>query len=700
MRILQSLALVLIAASSASWATETRRWVADTAEELLRGRGDGVAVTEQGTLVTAAAWADVVTMDEPVVVAGGRMSDGSLVVGTGHPAQLYRISGNAAQLLAEVPGEQVTAVLVTPAGDVYVASLAPGVLFRLDGNRLEEVARLGQGGIWDLAWFDGTVVAAAGAPGALYRLKPQGMERWVEIPDAYARSLAARKDALIVGTSGKGLILSVWPTGQLSLLADSPFTEIPDLLTAPDGSIWAVALVGEPVEAPKPEKEGIEPGAAGGGGGSSTVDLNLPKIDGDTATSELLRLTPEGALLQMHRFVRQVASAIAWDGSGVLVGTGYQGEVWRFVGDGGARLSTVDAVQVVGLIDGGAALLTQGPGQVLWRREGAREARYRADGQSFPIPVRFGEYRVLPAGDGVRIRFRSGASEKPDESWLPWTEWLPASGGAVPLPPASSLQWEVELAEGSSVERVEVALRDINLAPRIMELSAEEPGVAYLAVTPPGGPVDDHDRPDVRGAFTVIDLEADPPRNGDKGKGYDRVAFRPVSWTVLDLNKDALLFRLEVEREDGVLMTVRDELASAKIADGLVSGKIGVDMTALPDGRYRFRLTASDGPSNPGEALTALRHSAWFAVDNTPPRVVLTRQGEQWAVVVEDAGSALTRVEWSRDGSQWRALAPEDVVLDGQRETFRLPAAEGHHLLVVRAVDRHRNRTTVGAVEQ
>jgi hypothetical protein len=692
MRTVRSLVMILVVASSAAWATETRRWVADTAEELLRGRGDGVAVTEQGTLVPVAGWPEAVAMDEPVVVAGGRMSDGSLVVGTGHPARLYRVTGDTSKLLAEVPGEQVTAVLVTPADKVYVASLSPGVLFRLDGDELEEVARLGEGGIWDLAWFSDTVVVAAGSPASLYRLGPRGMERWLEIPDAHARSLAVRKDALIVGTSGKGLILSVGPTGQLALLADSPFTEIPDLVAVPDGSIWAVALVGEPVEATKPAADDdSESSAEGDDGSSATVDLDLPKIDGATATSEVLRLTPEGALLQVHRFAKQVASAVAWDGSGVLVGTGYQGEVWRFVNDGGTRLTTIDAVQVVGVVDGGAALLTQGPGQVLWRREGKREARYRADGQSFPIPVRFGEYQVLPSGDGVRIRFRSGASEKPDESWLPWTDWLPASRGTVPLPPARSLQWEVELDAGSTVERVEVALRDINLAPQISDLSVEEPGVVYLAAPPPSGPVIDRDHPDFNGIFTVIDPEGGAAKNGSKGKKYYRAGYRTVSWTAKDLNEDALVFRLEVEREDGFLMTVRDELAV---------DQLGVDTTALPDGRYRFRLTASDGPTNPGDALSATRSSGWFVVDNTPPRVTLTRQGDRWGVVVEDDGSAVARVEWSRDGAEWKELAPEDGILDGQRETFSLPAAQGRHLVVIMAVDRHHNRTTAGAVEE
>jgi len=69
------LVLPLIVAGSTAWATEARRWVADTAEELLRGRGDGVAVTDQGTLVPVAGWSQGVAMDEPVVVAGGRLSD-------------------------------------------------------------------------------------------------------------------------------------------------------------------------------------------------------------------------------------------------------------------------------------------------------------------------------------------------------------------------------------------------------------------------------------------------------------------------------------------------------------------------------------------------------------------------------------------------------------------------------------------------
>jgi hypothetical protein len=693
MRVIRVLGPILVLMCSAAGATETRRWVVDTPKDFLKGRGDGVAVTQDGRLVPIPGWRAGTPFDEPVVAAGGRMSDGSLVVGTGHPSRLYRVKGERASLIADVPGEQVTSVLVTPSDEVFVASLSPGALFRLDGDTLVEVASLADGGIWDLAWFDGSVIAAAGMPATLYRLGNRGLERWVELPDAHARSLSVADDGrLIVGTSGQGLILGVDTAARVSLLSDSPFTEIPDLVAVPDGSIWAVALVGEPIQPPAKKKKsnGENEGSESDTATPPTVELNLPKIDGATATSELLRLTPEGALLHVHRFAKQVASSVAWDGSGILVGTGYQGEVWRFLEDGGSRLMTVDAVQVVAVVDDGAALLTQGPGRVLWRREGRGEGRYRIDAQWLPIPVRFGEFTVTPS-EGARIRFRSGVSQKPNDSWLPWTDWLPASGGKVPLPVGRSIQWELELTEGATVERVVVSLRGVNLAPRITSLTVNEPGVIFLGAPPPSGPVIDRDHPDLSGIFTVIDPKPSAKKNSSKGKKYYRAGFRTVSWKTKDLNEDSLRFRLEVEREDGFNLEVRDRITTDQLA---------VDTTALPDGTYRFRLTASDAETNPGAGLETTRSGRWFVVDNTPPVISLSRSGARWTVTVEDASSAIGRAEWSRDGDRWHQLAPTDGILDGQRETFSFEAEDGQHLVVVRAVDRHHNRATAGATEQ
>jgi len=695
-RFLYWLATMLLMTGSVS-ATGTDRWIVDTVEELLEGRGSDVQVTAEGTVQRIAGWAAGPEFEEAVVMAAAGADDGSLIVGTGFPARLYRVRGDQAELLADVEAEQITALLATNNGDVLVATVAPGVLYRWHRDSLEEIGRLGEGGIWDLALFDGEVVAAGGPPASIFKVTERGLVRWVELPDVHARCLEPYGDRLLVGTSGKGLILTIDGSGKLGVLADSPFTEIADL-AAGGGVVWAAALVGEPVTTPRQKKSNGDNGEDGEVETEVTVttDIKLPEINGKTATSEILKLTAEGGLLSVHRFTREVATSIAWDGEGLLVGTGFEGEVWRFVDSGGARVATIDAVQVVGVVDGGAVLLTQGPGGVLWRRkEGDRAGRFRSKAQQFKQPVRFGEYRVEPVSDDLRIRFRSGISADPDKTWLTWTEWMPASGGLVGLPAARSLQWEVDFPGDMNtaplVDRVEVAVVEVNLPPRMKMLVVEEPGVVYLAAPPPTGPVIEAVHPDVNGIFTVIDDSA-PKKNGStKGKKYYRAGFRTVSWQVSDPNNDPLQYRLEIEDRNGFSLNVRERIAGTQL---------GVDTHALPDGTYRFRLTATDAPGNPEGAIEVSRASRWFTVDNTAPKASLRRTGDRWVVTVQDNLSPIVRAEWSRDGSEWTALAPTDGLLDGREETFEFPAVSGRHMIVVRVVDRQHNRATTGAVEE
>ena len=82
-----------------------------------------------------------------------------------------------------------------------------------------------------------------------------------------------------------------------------------------------------------------------------------------------------------------------------------------------------------------------------------------------------------------------------------------------------------------------------------------------------------------------------------------------------------------MERDDGFRLPVRERLETTEVA---------VDTTAVPDGLYRFRITASDEEANPGEGETAVVLSPWFDVDNTPPEVRLERGGQTWRVTVID----------------------------------------------------------------
>ncbi len=688
-RILATVAAVIASAATVS-AASTDWWVVDGVKGFLSGTGDGVAVEAPGVLKPVDRWRRQVEFEEPVVLAVDRLPGGDIVAVTGHPAKLYRISGSETELLADLPGEEGTAVFVDSQGSIWVTTVSPGVLLEWADGRLEERGRFGDGGFWDIAEFGGSIVVAAGTPGTLFRVGDRGLERWLEVPDAFIRCMTVRDDRLILGTSGKGLVLSVDRQGQVAMVLDSPFTEISDIAVAADGEVWATALVGEPP--PKPQGKSNGKGSGDSSGKSSSVEtlnLDLPKVNGKTATSELVRITPEGALLHVHKFSKQVTTALEVDGDGILVGTGYEGEVWRFVDQGGARLATLDAVQVTDFGPGGV-LVTQGPAG-LWVRdgEGRRPRRFRSAAKNFPRPVRFGRYRIFPWTEGMKIRFRTGASGGTDEVWLPWTEFEEGGEGIVDLRWGKVLQWELELPEGGEVDRVEVAWNEINLPPVIEKVDVEDPGVIYLASPPPSGPVIRQEHPTLDGIFTTL---GEPPARSSKaakGKKYWQVGYRTVAWTATDPNGDPLKFELEIERSDGVVLPVRDQVDGTQLA---------VDVTAIPDGRYRFRLEASDESANPGMGETVHAFSEWFIIDNTPPRLTIEGGEHTWTVVFRDA-SAPIRVQFSRDGAAWRDLRPVDGVMDGSDERFEFDRETGAHLVVVRAIDRHHNRTVADVRE-
>ncbi|MCD4748252.1 MAG: hypothetical protein K8R59_02660, partial [Thermoanaerobaculales bacterium] len=638
--------LFLILSSVTAFSGETNWWVLDSATDLLKGEGDGVAVSSAGRLQAVAQWRMTAALDEPVALAADRLPGGDLVVVTGHPARLYRLRGEALELLADLPGEQGTAVMVDAEGTIWVTTVAPGVLLRWKRGELEEVGRLGEGGFWALAEFSGTVVAAAGPPGSLYRVGERGLERWLELPDDFIRSMVVANGSLVVGTSGRGLVISIDVEGRPALLVDSAFTEISALAVDGAGDLWATALVGEPAAAPTRKKD--TNGAPKKGDGpqeqaTGTLDLDLPKIEGKTATSELVRITPEGGLLHVHRFPKQVAAALAIDGDGVLVGTGYEGEVWRFLPEGGARVASIDAVQVTAFARDGRALLTQGPAAVfLPRRSHEQTSRFRSPAKTFSLPVLFGRFRVLPEDSGAGIRFRTGGISKSNPLWLPWTASVDASSGRVDVPHGRVLQWELELPAGAQVDRVEVAWREINLPPVVDHVNVEAPGVIYLSGPPPVGPVIRRDHPTFEGVFTTFGENRRNSTAAKKGKKYYQVGFRTVNWSAKDPNGDPLLFDLDLERADGLRLPIRRRFEGEQVA---------VDVTAAPDGRYRFHLSASDAQANPSAALTAEGSSSWFVVDSTSPEIVVHENGDAWAIVVQD-NSALAKVEASWDGER------------------------------------------------
>ena len=168
-----------------------------------------------------------------------------------------------------------------------------------------------------------------------------------------------------------------------------------------------------------------------------------------------------------------------------------------------------------------------------------------------------------------------------------------------------------------------------------------------------------------------------------------------IAWQAEDPDGDRLVYDLYFRGDD----ESRWKLLKGSMHDNSLT----VDADIFADGKYFFRVLASDKEANPPpSARDAQLVSAPVMIDNTPPVITIGRvqnAGGKWSVEFEaaDAASPLRRCEYSLDAVGWIPAEAADGVIDSMRERFVLDLgtlAPGEHLLVIRAADSANNTGT------
>ena len=718
------LVLAAIAAAPALFASAPQTWRLEGARAFLDGEIAGLSLDSDGRLRLGAAPRAVFDPEAPNAWCVAPGPGGVLYVGTGNDGRVYRVEGGKGSLLFDADELEVHAVAVGPDGRVYAGTSPDGAVFAIDGaGKATRFFDPPEKYVWALA-FDakGTLYVATGGEGRVHRVRPDGTsEVALASSDAHVLSLAVDPGGrLYAGSAPEGIVYRIDATGKVFVLVDSAYREIKALAVGEDGSVWAAAVDGRTTDSgarPAAAPAAAPPAASGGvvaevtvtesfsvvpPSGGAPVALGPSTAEGGAAgppKGALLRVRPSGEVETPWSSPDDVPHSVVRTASGVLVGTGNKGKLYRVREDGGwALLATLPAEQVTALAPGpgsGAFLATSNPAR-LFAVDGtlATEGTFVSvvkDTDTVSSWGRLSWEGTSPAGSEVRLQTRSGNTGTPDGTWTDWSPPLTRrEGEPIRSEKARFLQLRATLVgkggASPTVEAVDAAYLQRNLAPVVKSITVHSPGEVFQK------PIS------VSGEPEVLGRELDPlsdraaaqrqPAGSPPAVSFSRKLFqrglRTFSWQAEDPNGDPLLFDVQYRAQgDELWRPVRTRLDEAVFA---------WDTSNVPNGRYVLRVIASDAPGNPPAfALSGSKDSLSFEVDNAPPTIAASLEpaGRVRAVVRDDA-SPLRKVEISIDAGRWDEVHPVDGIADSLEETYEiaLPASPGRRRIVIlRATD-------------
>ncbi len=696
-------------------------WETNSRAELLKGESRGVSITDTGVLMLAPRFTQIFNTDQPYIWSSVADGAGNIYLGTGHDGRLYRVGADGrGSLLYDATELDVTALAVSRDGALFAGTSPDGKVYRVGQDGKAEVYfDPPDKYIWSLAVLpDGQLAIGTGDNGKLYRVgaanaKPES-SLLVDTNETHVISLAVdAKGQLIAGTDPGGLVLRISPDGKAFALYDAPLREIHALAPAADGAIYALAIsdAASTARGAGTSVSSTPSTDSSGGQGSATVTITGIDESGvplqtqpqggrsrnelTNARSAVLRILPDGGtdLLWSSPSVTAFSVAASQQG-GVLIGTADKGRIYAVTDDGRDTLFLQSTEgQISTFVTRGREMYAASSNQGKLFRFGSEvieEGTYESPVRDAKLVAAWG--RIWWRGSGlVELQTRTGNSERPDATWSEWSApYRDAAGAQITSPRARFIQWRATLRRpvGTGSAGAETRMEDVslaylprNVAPEILSITALPVGVGLQPImqiqADPNIESSGLD-PSVFGAVAQV-----PPR-----RLYQRGA-RALQWQAEDRNNDTL--------EYTIYYRSLNESAFRLLKDKLRENFYTVDGAALADGRYIFRVVATDAPDNPGgQALTGERTSEPVDVDNTPPVVRMvgearvTTDSVRVVFEVEDITGMVKRADVSFDAAAWRSAYPEDGIADSPRERYTLDlpiTGAGEHTVSLRAYD-------------
>ncbi|MDP9055016.1 MAG: hypothetical protein M3N93_12065 [Acidobacteriota bacterium] len=725
------LPVLLLISLTAAQASTSALWEMTTFSDFIKGHFDGVSLGRDGRLSLAPGLDTLFTSEQPVIWSVAAAPDGAIYAATGHSGRVFRIEPNgASKLIWTSDRPEVFAIAVDKSGVLYAASSPDGKIYRIDSTgKASEYFDPKTKYIWSLALApDGTLFAGAGDDGRVFRISAAGQgELWYTTGQRNVTSLMLDSQGrLLAGTEPNGILYRIDAKDKAFALYDSNLPEIRAVSPNPDGSVYAVALGGSltkkgqaaagtqttAADATPTATTSITVTANAGGEIKPPVPARpreaVPApaaIAADTTAdttpvekSAIYRINTDNTVDTLWSSKEENVYDVLTAADGQLYfSTDGNGRIYRLTPD--RKLTLVSQTN-----ESEATRLLQWRGSLL-AATGNMGKIYRLNLSGHPAAAHSGIYEspVFDAGSVARwghlrwqaenaagaiaFRTRSGNSLRPDPTWSDWSVPMnDASGARIKSPNARFLQYDARLSgAGVTLDNVTATWLPQNNPPvvrSITVLTTVTPAPASAKTTSTAGSAS------TPYAVTVTDTgDATPVSStGTPTQTLSRAAQQQlmISWQADDPDGDKLVYQVDFRAEDmrGWVVLQKDLHENSWTIDG----------NSLADGRYFFRVIASDRDVNtPSTAKEAELTSSPVLIDNTPPVVHLASSNSGDILFeAEDAASVLRSVDYSIDAGPWAPVAPLDGILDSKKAAFRLhisPVPAGEHLLVIRAAD-------------
>jgi hypothetical protein len=672
-------------ASSLAEAEPTRELVISGPREVLEGDPETASVDAHGQITMGPQLVELGKVaDRPIMslLAGPQ---GVLYAGTANGGILRITAGGEAKQIAKADDLVVTALAMYK-GTLHAANGPDGRVLSVgtDGSQktvFDPKAKY----IWAIIEDGGDLIVATGEPGQIVRVTNGVAGKPLELGETHIRALIRHpKRGLIAGGGQKGIVYQIAGTKAFALY-DSDMDECTALaVDEKTGDLYA-AFVSES----KPGS--FDPEKSIGAVSGDAPESDTSPIKG----SDVVRIAQSGRVDVLWTSKREGALGLEFDAKNrrlyIATGTSNKGRGRVYAVETGDRDRLLLAARIEPpmasalVLAGGSLIIGTAPtGQVLRIGPGLRsESVYISSEQDLQRSSTIGRLWFdadIPQGAKVEVAIRTGNTKEQDKTWSTWSADVAVpEGGDIKIPEGRYAQIRARLraspnGKSPTVKSLHASVMRMNVAPTVQEIFALRRGIYMTKM-----PREEEKEKTVTLSKSVISNLRQGDDDDESRSVRVRQGIKPgmmtIAWRADDPNGDDLIYRLEMRR-------IGEEEPWQLLADDLEDVFYSFDSRTHRDGKYQFRVTASDRPSNPPQqAMTDRNMSEPVTIDNGPPKIknlrALSPGGGKLRVEAEaeDETSTIGTAEFAVNGGPWLMLPAEDGLIDARNEKLAVDVA-------------------------